>query len=192
MLETSARSQSEALSHSMWVLSGLLGLIRRDGYLPSDPLLFQQLVRSVSMGLANQANFAASYTTFFVKKRRDLLLSYLPPVFQDVQKKALSKAPTCFSSSLFPPEELHSLVESAKAMAQFKSQQALADSLSKSSRNRSPRRSSPDSYRRRYSRSPSRSSRSPKRVRFDLPKGSSAKSPPPPSSNNKSNQNFRA
>ena len=150
MLETSARSQSEALSHSMWVLSGLLGLIRRDGYLPSDPLLFQQLVRSVSMGLANQANFAASYTTYFVKKRRDLLLAHLPPVFQDVQKKALSKAPTCFSSSLFPPEELHSLVESAKAMAQFKSQQALADSLTRSARNRSPRRSSPDSYRRRY------------------------------------------
>lgn len=79
ILEDAFRGQSEALSHSMWMFSGLVGFLKRDGYVPSDPALFDNLITSVSMGLAHQANIAAGCTTFVGRKRRDLYLSHLPP-----------------------------------------------------------------------------------------------------------------
>ena len=47
-LEASFRSQSEALSHSMWVLSVLLGFVRLQNFAPEDLSLFNILVTSLS------------------------------------------------------------------------------------------------------------------------------------------------
>ena len=41
-LESSFWGQSETLSYALWVLSGLLGFVRLQGFLPSDPALFNQ------------------------------------------------------------------------------------------------------------------------------------------------------
>ena len=54
-LDSSLRSQSEALSHSMWVLSGLLGFVRLQNFAPADSSLFNMLVTSLSKSLAHQA-----------------------------------------------------------------------------------------------------------------------------------------
>ena len=46
-LEASLRSQSEALSHSMWVLSALLGFVRLQNFAPEDSSLFNTVVTSL-------------------------------------------------------------------------------------------------------------------------------------------------
>ena len=43
-LEASLRSHSEALSHSMWVLLGLLAFVRLQNFAPEDSLLLNNLV----------------------------------------------------------------------------------------------------------------------------------------------------
>ena len=63
-LEASLRSQSEALSHSMWVLFGLLGFVRLQNFAPVDSSLFNTLVTSLSKSLAHQATLCASHTAF--------------------------------------------------------------------------------------------------------------------------------
>ena len=42
-LGASCRAQTEALSYSMWVLSGLLRFVRLQDFTPADPVLFNQL-----------------------------------------------------------------------------------------------------------------------------------------------------
>ena len=44
----------------MWVLTGLLGLIRQEGFVPRDQQLFKQFASSLSMSLAHQSNVAAA------------------------------------------------------------------------------------------------------------------------------------
>ena len=80
-LESSLRAQSEALSHAMWVLSGLLGFVRLQNFAPSDVTLFNTLVTSLSKSLAHQASLSASHTAFLVLKRRHFYLSHLPSYF---------------------------------------------------------------------------------------------------------------
>ena len=63
-LEASCRAQSEALSYSMWVLSGLLGFVRLQDFTPADPALFNQLVTALSKSLAHQAQVTASHTAY--------------------------------------------------------------------------------------------------------------------------------
>ena len=76
--EASFCAQSEALSYSMWVLSGLLGFVRLQGFSPAYPSLFNQLVTSLSKSLAHQASVAASHTAFICHKQRDIFLTSLP------------------------------------------------------------------------------------------------------------------
>ena len=51
-LESTLRYQLEVMSHSMWVMTGLMGMIRSEGFAPKDPNLFNSFVNSLSMGLA--------------------------------------------------------------------------------------------------------------------------------------------
>ena len=80
-LESSLRSQSAALSHSMWVLSGLLGFVWLQNFAPANSSLFNTLVTSLSKSLAHQASLCASHTAFLVLKRRQFYLSHLPVYF---------------------------------------------------------------------------------------------------------------
>ena len=43
LLEASSRALSESLSHAMWLLSGLLGFVRFQGFSPSNAPLFNTL-----------------------------------------------------------------------------------------------------------------------------------------------------
>ena len=89
LLEASSRSLSESLSHAMWLLSGLLGFVRLQGFAPSDAALFNMLVTSLSKCLAHQASLAASHTAFVGLKRRQFYLSHLPAYFSEVNKRAM-------------------------------------------------------------------------------------------------------
>ena len=170
-LESSSRALSEAQSHAMWLLSGLLGFVCLQCFSPSDAPLFNTLV--------HQASILALHTAFVGLKRCQFYLSHLPAYFSDVNKRAMLAAPVVCADSLFLESDVARLLSDTQTSSSLRSQQALVDVASNRSgphrRRFSPARSSPSRRRRRDSGSPSRSS---KRVRFDSPAPSSALKPP--------------
>ena len=178
VLESSLRSQSEALSHSMWVLSALLEFVRLQNFTPADSSLFSTLVTSLSKSLAHQATLCASHTAFLVLKRRQFYLSHLPAYFSEVNKRSMLAAPAVCSDFLFAEADVACLFSDTQTSSSLRSQQALVDVASRSTGTRprcsSPRRSPARQslgHRRRESGSPARGS---KRVRFDSLAPSSA------------------
>ena len=182
LLESSTCALSESLSHAMWLLSGLLGFMRLQGFSPSDAPLFNTLVTSLSKCLAHQASISASHTAFVGLKRRQFYLPHLPAYFSDVHKRAMLAAPLVCADSLFVEPDISRLLSDTQTSSSLRSQQAMVDVASSRSGARrrrfnparSPPRSSPSRRRRRESGSPSRSSN---RVRFDSPAPSSALKP---------------
>ena len=183
LLESSSRALSEAQSHAMWLLSGLLGFVCLQGFSPSDSPLFNTLVSSLSKCLAHQASVSASLTAFMGIKRRQFYLSHLQAYFSDVNKRAMLAAPVVCADSLFLESDVTRLLSDTQTSSSLKSQQALVDVASNKSGPRrcrfsparSPARSSPSRHRRRDSGSPARGS---KRFRFDSLAPSSALKPP--------------
>ena len=164
-LEASFRAQSEALSYSMWVLSGLLGFVRLQGFSPADSSLFNQLVTSLLKSIAHQASVAVSHTAYICHKRRELYLSHLLAYFSDVTKRSMLELPVVFADSLFREEDVARFLDATSSSSSLRSQQALVDvatwdPFSSSARqrrfspHRSPNRSSPARRRRRESGSP--------------------------------------
>ena len=88
-LEASVLSQSEALSHSMWVLSVLLAFMLLQNFAPEDSSPFNNLVTSLLKSLAHQASLTASHTAFLALKRWQFYLSHLPAYFSDISKRAM-------------------------------------------------------------------------------------------------------
>ena len=179
LMESSSRFHSEALSHSMWLLSALLAFVRLQGFAPADASLFNTLVTSLSRCLAHQASIFASFTAFLGLKCRDFYLSHLPAYFSEANKRAMLAAPIVGSTSLFAESDVACLLADTQMSSSLRSQQALVDVVSRgsgacrrhSSPYRSPAWTSPARHRRRSSGSPARSE---KRVRFDSPAPSSA------------------
>ena len=184
-LEASCRAQSEALSYSMWVLSGLLGFVRLQDFMPADPALFNQLVTALSKSFAHQAQVTASHTAFLCHRCREFYLSHLPAYFSDVTKRSMLSSPAVFADSLFREEDVSHLLEATRSASSLKLQQAMVDISShrpsaSSARQRRPSparppRRSPAQRRRQSSSSPSLPS---KCVRFDFHAHSSALKPP--------------
>ena len=181
-LEASFCGQSKALSYALWVLSGLLGFVRLQGFTPVDPALFHQFVTALSKSLAHQASVTASHISYICNKRRKFYLSHLPVYFTDSTKRSMLESPVVFANSLFEETDVARLLDATRSSSSLRSQQAMVDvasrgSSSSSTRGRrpSPRhlpfRSSPARHRRRDSGSPARAQ---KRVRFDSTAPSSA------------------
>ena len=78
--EASLRFQSEALPHSMWVLSALLGFVCLQNFAPDDSSLFNTLVTSLSKSLAHPASLTATHTAFVGLKCREFYLFIFPPI----------------------------------------------------------------------------------------------------------------
>ena len=174
LLESSSHFHSEALSHSLWLLSGLLAFVCLQGFSPSDASLFNTMVTSLSKCLAHQASLTASQTAFLGLKCRQFYLSHLPAYFSDANKRAMVCA-----DSLFAAADVAWLLTDTQTSSSLRFQQALVDVASRgsgvrrrrSSPARSPARSSPARRCRRDSGSPSCQN---KRIRFDSPAPSSA------------------
>ena len=130
-LEASFRAQSEALSYSLWVLSGLLGFVRLQDFTPADPALFNQLVTALSKSLTHQAQVTASHTAFLWHHRREFYLSHLPAHFSDVTKRSMLSSPTVYVDSLFREEDVARLLEATQSSSSLKSQQAMVDVTSR-------------------------------------------------------------
>ena len=178
-LEASCWLLSEALSHAMWLLSGLLGFMLVQGFAPADAALFNTLVTSLSKCLAHQASLSASQTAFVGLKHRQFYLSHLPAYFSDINKRAMLASPLVCADVLFAEADVARLLADTQTSSSLWSQQALVDVASRGpgarrkrfSSNRSPSRSSSSRCRHRESGSPGRQN---KRVRFNSPASSSA------------------
>ena len=175
-LESSFRGQSESLSYALWILSGLLGFVRVQGFSPSDPALFNQLVTALSKSLAHQASVTASQISYICVKRQEFYLSHLSAYFSDSTKRSLLEFPVVYADTLFAEPDFARLLDATRSTSSLRSQQAMVDVASRgsssSSRGRRPcPRGSPYRRKRRESGSPARSQ---KRVRFDSPAPASA------------------
>ena len=103
-LERLFRSQLEMTSKSLWLMSGILAMLKRDGFQPADPTLFNAALVSVSATLSQQARSSASGSTFIRAKHRDSLLSYTAIPVPAPQRHALTVSPG--SESLLFNEEI--------------------------------------------------------------------------------------
>ena len=170
-LEASCQSLSLALSHTMWLLLGLLGFVRLQGFALADVTLFNTLVTSLSKCLAHQASLSASQMAFIGLKHLQFYLSHLLAYFSDINKRAMLASPLVCSDLLFAEADVARLLAVTQTSSWLKSQQAMVDMASRSagarwrhfSPVRSPSHSSPSRH---DSGSPSCQN---KRVRCDSP-----------------------
>ena len=75
-LERLFRAQLEMTSKSLWLMSGILAMLKRDGFQPADPTLFNAALASASATLSQTARSSAASSTFVCAKHRDSLLAH--------------------------------------------------------------------------------------------------------------------
>ena len=112
-LESIFRCQLEATSLSLWVMSRILAMLKRDGFNPSTPGLFNTAIASVSASLAFQARTAASGSAFLRFKRRESLLAHSKVPIPEPQKCVLIFTPGS-DSGLFNEPLLDSVAAQVK------------------------------------------------------------------------------
>ena len=183
-LERLFQGQLEVTSSSLWLMSGILAMLKRGGFQPSDPALFNSALSSVSAALSRQARTAAAGSTFVRAKRRESLLAHTTLPVPETQKRDLTVTPGS-SSGLFDTELLAEVVSQVQSSSQISSNLALSRSLrrgrsapsSSSSPLTGPRLSS-FARGRPYGKRSSSSSRSGSRKRFRGGKGGAPSSGP--------------
>ena len=127
-LERLFQGQLEVTSSSLWLMSGILAMLKRDGFQPSDPALFNSALSAVSAALSRQAQTAAAGSTFVRAKRRESLLAHTTLPVPESQKRDLTVAPGS-SSGLFDSELLSEVVAQVHSSSQISSNLALSRSL---------------------------------------------------------------
>ena len=138
-LERLFRSQLEMTSKSLWLMSGILAMLKRDGFQPADPTLFNAALTSASATLSQQARSSASGSTFIRAKRRDSLLTHTTIPVPEIQRRALTVSPGS-ESLLFDEEILGVVVSQVQQSSLINSNLAVSRSLG---RGRSRSSSSP-------------------------------------------------
>ena len=127
-LERLFQGQLEVTSSFLWLMSGILVMLKRDGFQPSDPALFNSALSSVSAALSRQARTAAAGSTFVRANRRESLLAHTTLPVPETQKCDLTVTPGS-SSGLFDSELLTEVVSQVQSSSQISSNLALSRSL---------------------------------------------------------------
>ena len=127
-LERLFQGQLEVTSSSLWLMSGILAMLKRDGFQPSDPALFNSALSEVSAAMSRQARTAAAGSTFVRAKRRESLLAHTTLPVPESQKRDLTVTPGS-SSGLFDSELLSEVVAQVHSSSQISSNLALSRSL---------------------------------------------------------------
>ena len=73
-----AKQGLEANSMAFWMLHAILSWIKDEGFKPSQPQLFEELIQSFSLSMVNSCQSLASLSTFLHAKRREAILSHFP------------------------------------------------------------------------------------------------------------------
>ena len=127
-LERLFRSQLEMTSNSLWLLSGTLAMLKRDGFQPADPTLFNAALASASATLSLQARSCASGSSFIRAKRRDSLLAHTEIPVPETQRHSLTVSPGS-ESLLFDEEILNVIVSQVHQSSLISSNLAMSRSL---------------------------------------------------------------
>ena len=88
-LEGCFKALLESNSYALWLMSGLLSQLKRDGFTPSDPTLFDSAISSISCVLANQTDSVAAMSDFIVSKWRESYLAHVSLPISAAQKHEL-------------------------------------------------------------------------------------------------------
>ena len=123
-LERLFQGQLEVTSSSLWLMSGVLAMLKRDHFQQSDPALFNTVLSSVSAALSRQARTAAAGSGFLRAKRRECLLAHTTLLVPASQKRSLPTTPGS-SSGLFDSELLSGVVSQVHSSSQISSNLAL-------------------------------------------------------------------
>ena len=183
-LERLFRAQLEMTSSSLWLMSGILAMLKRDGFQPTDPTLFNADPASASATLSQQARSSSAGAAFLRLKRRESLLGHTSVPVPEAQRKGLTVSPGS-ESVLFNEEILGVVVAQVQQSSLISSNLAVSRSLGRG-RARSSSSSplvdpfAPGSSRagRPHGKRSSSSSRSGGRKRFRDGKGSAPSSKP--------------
>ena len=127
-LERLFQGQLEVTSSSLWLMSGILAMLKRDRFQPSDAALFNSALSSVSAALSRQARTAAAGSGFMRAKFRESLLAHNTLPVPESQKRSLTTTPGS-SSGLFDSELLSEVVSQVHSSSQISSNLALSRSL---------------------------------------------------------------
>ena len=183
-LERLFRNQLEVTSSSLWLMSGILAMLKRDDFQPSDPTLFNLALSSVSAALSQQARSASAGSAFLRAKRRESLLSHTSISVPEAQRRSLTVAPGS-SSGLFNKDILAEVVAQVQRSLLISSNLAVSRSLSRGRSRPSsssplvdPHSSGPPRVGRPYGKRSSSSCRSGGRKHFRGGKGSAPSSKP--------------
>ena len=122
------RAQLEMTSSSLWLMSGILAMLKRDGFQPSDPTLFNAALASASATLSQQARSSSAGAAFLRSKRRESLLAHTSVPVPEAQRKALTVSPGS-ESALFNEEILGVLVAQVQQSSLISSNLAVSRSL---------------------------------------------------------------
>ena len=129
-LERVFRSQLEMTSKSLWLLSGILAMLKSDGFQPADPTLFNAALASASATLSQQARSFASGSTFLHAKRRDSLLAHTAIPVPETQRRSLTVSPG-LETLLFDEEMLGVVVSQVQQSSLISSNLAMSRSLAR-------------------------------------------------------------
>ena len=121
-------NQLEVTSYSLWLMSRILAMLKKDRFQPSDPALFNSALSSVSAALSRQARSSAAGTDFIRAKRRESLLAHTTLPVPESQKCSLMTSPGT-SSGLFDSGLLAEVVTQVHSSSQISSNLALSRSL---------------------------------------------------------------
>ena len=127
-MERVFRNQLEVTSSSLWLMSGILAMLKRDGFQPSDPPLFNVALSSVSAAMSQQARSAAAGSTFLRSKRRESLLSHTSVPVPEAQRKSLATSPGS-STGLFDGSLLSYVVAQVQRSSMILSNLAVSRSF---------------------------------------------------------------
>ena len=176
------RTQLEMTSSSLWLMSGILAILKRDGFQPSDPTLFNAALSSVSSSLSLQARSFFAGASFVRSKRRESLLMHTSIPVPEAQRRSLTVAPGS-TTGLFNEDILSEVVAQVQRSSLISSNLAVLRSLrrgksraSSSSPLVDPSPSGPPRAGRPYGKLSASSSRSGGRKRFRGGKGSAPSS----------------
>ena len=129
-LERLFRAQLEMASKSLWLMSGSLVMLKRDGFQPADPTLFNAALASASATLSQTARSFAAGSTFVRSKHRDSLLAHTEIPVPETQRRALTVSPGS-ESLLFDEEILGVVVSQVQQSSLISSNLAMSRSLAR-------------------------------------------------------------
>ena len=92
-LESVARQTLQAQSMSFWIFNALLNWLVQESFVPSDSVLFEELVQAFSLAMVTSTSSSSSLATFCQAKRREAMLSHFPAHIDSHIRAQLASSP---------------------------------------------------------------------------------------------------